>query len=64
MVVVEGIGLGIHSVLAYLAPLANTLVRGGGCSVFGGWGKCLGVEWDFIFIWDQEFLGMGRSFCW
>ena len=29
MVVVGGIGHGDRSVLAYLAPLANTIVRGG-----------------------------------
>ena len=55
MVVVVGIGLGFRSILDYLAPLANTLVRGGGCSVFWGWGKFLGVEWGF-------YLYLGSSF--
>ena len=55
MVFVGSIGNGIRYILAYLAPLANTLVGGGGFSVFWGWAKCLGVEWGF-------YLYLGSSF--
>ena len=55
MVVVGWISIGVRSIWSYLAPLANTLVRGGDCSVCWGWRKCLGVEWGF-------YLNLGLSF--
>ena len=60
MAVVGGIGLGACSILAYLAPLDNTLFRGKGYSVFWGWGKCLGVEWGF-YLYLRLSFSMDRS---
>ena len=64
MVIVGGIGLGVRSVLAYLAPLANNIVRKGAVLSFGGGESFWVLSGFFVFIWDRVFLGIGRILCW
>ena len=64
MVAVEGVGLGVLSVLDYLAPLANNIVRKGAVLSFGGGESFWVLSGFFVFIWDRVFLGMGRILFW
>ena len=61
-VVVGGIGIWVRSVLAYLDSLDNTVVRGWGCSLFWGWGECLGVDWGFYLYLGYSFSRDGSNY--
>ena len=50
MAVVGGIGLGACSILAYLAPLDNTLLEGRDIQYFGGGGSAWVLSGVFICI--------------